>query len=95
MPWSGKSFAQKHNRSLHGAAANKAASIATAMVNRGVDEGIAIATANKRAKSVAHKANHLARRGTISNKQHDKLSAKYKPASAGDTDDIKSKTSME
>jgi len=51
MPWpTGKSFAQKHNHSLKGAAANKAARIATAMVNRGVPEGEAIATANARAK---------------------------------------------
>lgn len=50
MPWTGKSFAAKHNHSLKGKAASKAAKIATAMVNRGVPEGEAIATANKRAK---------------------------------------------
>ena len=48
MPWkTGKAFASKHNHKLKGAAATKAAHVATAMVNKGVDEGIAIATANK------------------------------------------------
>ncbi len=51
MPWSGKEFAAKHNHKLSGAKANKAAKIATAMVNRGVPEGEAIATANKRAEA--------------------------------------------
>ena len=48
MPWTAKTFA-KHNSKLHGKALSKAASIATAMVRRGVPEGEAIATANKRA----------------------------------------------
>jgi uncharacterized protein YdaT len=48
MPWTGKQFAARHNRKLKGAAASKAAKQATAMVNAGVPEGIAIATANKR-----------------------------------------------
>jgi uncharacterized protein YdaT len=56
MPWTGKSFAAKHNHGLKGKAATKAAQIATAMVKRGVDEGVAIATANKRAKSAAGKS---------------------------------------
>ena len=47
MPWSAKSFASRHNKKLHGAAASKAAAQATAMVKSGVPEGIAIATANK------------------------------------------------
>lgn len=47
MPWTGKSFAQRHNKKLKGAAATKAAAQATAMVKEGVPEGIAIATANK------------------------------------------------
>lgn len=51
MPWTGKTFAAKHNHSLHGKAADKAAAQATAMVKAGVPEGEAIATANKRAKS--------------------------------------------
>lgn len=59
MPWSGKEFASRHNKKLKGAAASKAASMANAMLRSGVDEGIAIATANKR-------ANKLAGRGLIS-----------------------------
>lgn len=48
MPWeTGKAFASKHNHKLKGAAASKAAAVATAMVNKGVPEGIAIATGNK------------------------------------------------
>lgn len=48
MPWpTGKSFAEKHNKKLHGEAAETAASQATAMVEKGVPEGEAIATANK------------------------------------------------
>lgn len=50
MPWTGKSFAAKHNKSLKGAQASKAASIASAIVREGGDEGVAIATANKYAK---------------------------------------------
>lgn len=48
MPWpTGKSFASKHNKKLHGKAASKAAEMATAMVKEGTPEGVAIATANK------------------------------------------------
>jgi hypothetical protein len=47
MPWSGKSFAGRHNKSLSGAGAAKAASMANAILRRGGDEGMAIATANK------------------------------------------------
>lgn len=48
MPWkSGKSFAERHNKKLHGAAATKAKDQAEAMMRRGVSEGVAIATANK------------------------------------------------
>lgn len=47
MPWTGKSFAQEHNKKLKGAAASKAAEMASAMVREGTPEGIAIATANK------------------------------------------------
>jgi uncharacterized protein YdaT len=50
MPWTGKSFASKHNHKLSGKAAEKAAAQATAMVKAGVPEGEAIATANKHAK---------------------------------------------
>ena len=50
MPWDAKSFAENHNHKLKGAAATKAAAMATAMVERGVPEGEAIATANARAE---------------------------------------------
>ena len=50
MPWTGKSFASKHNHALKGKAALKAAAQATAMAESGVPEGEAIATANKNAK---------------------------------------------
>lgn len=56
MSWSGKSFANKHNKKLSGPVANKAAKQATAMVNAGVPEGIAIATANKRANKIQKKS---------------------------------------
>lgn len=50
MPWSGTSFRQKHNRKLSPAQAKSAAAQANAMLRRGVPEGEAIATANKRFK---------------------------------------------
>lgn len=56
MPWTGPQFAAKHNKKLRGASASKAASIATAMVERGVPEGEAIATANKHASR--HRVNN-------------------------------------
>ena len=47
MPWDAKSFKEKHNKKLKGAAASKAAEQASAMVREGVPENVAIATANK------------------------------------------------
>lgn len=48
MPWpTGEGFAAKHNRKLKGAAAQKAADQATALVNKGMSEGESIAIANK------------------------------------------------
>lgn len=48
MPWpTGRSFAAAHNKKLKGVAATKAAHVATAMVDRGIPEGEAIATGNK------------------------------------------------
>lgn len=64
VPWTGKTFAAKHNHALSGKSASKAASIASAIVRSGGDEGIAIATANKYAKRHAG----LRRRGLISDK---------------------------
>lgn len=61
MPWTGSSFAKKHNHSLKGRAASKAAAQATAMIKAGVPEGEAIATANKHAEE--HKiAGHIIKR---------------------------------
>ena len=51
MPWTPKSFKAKHNKSLTPAQSEHAASIANAILKRGVSEGIAIATANKRAEN--------------------------------------------
>jgi uncharacterized protein YdaT len=63
MPWpSGKEFAAKHNKKLHGAAAQKAADQATAMLRAGVPEGEAIATANKTAKRNAKSHRNLYRK---------------------------------
>jgi len=45
----------RHNHKLNGAAASKAASMANAMLRSGVPEGVAIATANKRAPTAARK----------------------------------------
>ncbi len=50
MPWTPQSFKSKHNKSLTGAQAKKASAQANAMLRSGVDEGIAIATANKHAR---------------------------------------------
>jgi uncharacterized protein YdaT len=65
MPWTGASF-KKHNKSLSGPAAAKAASIASAIVRGGGDEGVAIATANKRVKN-------LRKRGLVSDKQAERI----------------------
>ena len=50
MPWSGSSFASKHNHKLKGKAATKAAEQANAILEKTGDEGLAIATANKHAQ---------------------------------------------
>ena len=56
MPWkSGAEFAAKHNKKLKGATATRAKNMAEAMIARGVHEGIAIATANKRARGFGAK----------------------------------------
>lgn len=61
MPWDAKSFSSKHNHSFKGAAASKAASIASAVLKKSGDEGMAIAVANK-------KVNMMRKRGKISPK---------------------------
>jgi uncharacterized protein YdaT len=61
MPWpTGASFASRHNKKLRGAAASKAARVATALVAKGEDEGKAIRIANavgNRAQSGAREPN--------------------------------------
>lgn len=57
MPWSGKSFKAKHNHGLSPKQAKAAAKQATAMVKSGVDEGVAIATANKHAEELTRRLN--------------------------------------
>lgn len=49
MPWTGKQFASRHNKKLSGVVAGKAAAQANAILRSGAPEGVAIATANKRA----------------------------------------------
>ena len=51
MPWTGAQFKAKHNHRLSLEEALKAAEVANAMMRKGVPEGEAIRTANKRAKS--------------------------------------------
>lgn len=55
MPWTGKSFKSRHNKKLSGAQAGKASKIANAILKRTGDEGLAIATANARAKGKKRK----------------------------------------
>ena len=55
MPWTGADFAEKHNKKLKGAAAEKAAAQANAMIKSGVPEGEAIATASKHGDKIARR----------------------------------------
>ena len=59
MPWDGRQFASRHNKKLHGEAASKAAEQATAMVEKGVPEGTAIATANKTGNKIMSRGDHM------------------------------------
>lgn len=61
MPWTGKSFAAKHNHKLSGVVASKAAEIANHVLESTGNEGEAIATGSKY-------ANKLRARGVVSNK---------------------------
>lgn len=61
MPWTPEQFARKHNKKLKGKAATQAADMATAMINRGVPEGTAIATANKHANALMRKSHNSLR----------------------------------
>jgi len=55
MPWTGKTFSERHNKKLHGKAAEKAAAQANAILEKTGDEGLALAVANKNAKKRTHK----------------------------------------
>lgn len=50
MPWNAQTF-RKHNKRLKPKAAGKVARMATDILESGANEGIAIATANKYAKT--------------------------------------------
>lgn len=50
MPWTGKEFKDRHAKDLSDHQAHLASRQANAMLHAGVDEGVAIATAIKRAK---------------------------------------------
>lgn len=75
MPWTGQSFAEKHNHSLNKGEAKKAAKQATAIVENGGDEGMAIAVANRQ-------INKLRKSGKISDRMHEKRTKKYEEAEA-------------
>lgn len=55
MPWTADSFREKHNKKLSKSDAAKAAKIANAMLERGVPEDEAIATANKHVRPMHEK----------------------------------------
>ncbi len=50
MPWNAKTFKSRHNKNLSPGKAEKASKIANAILQKTGDEGLAIATANARAK---------------------------------------------
>ena len=50
MPWTGQELASRHNKSLGGSAASKAAATANAILQKTGDEGKAIRIANWQAK---------------------------------------------
>lgn len=65
MPWDAKSFRAKHNKKLNPSQAAKGARVATAMVEKGVPEGIAIATGNARAEGKPMKSHQSSIRSDI------------------------------
>lgn len=56
MPFTAKTFKERHNHDMSDKVAGKAAEMANAMIKGGTPEGVAIATANKRAASALKKA---------------------------------------
>jgi hypothetical protein len=85
MPWTGKSFRAKHNKSLTPPQASSAARQASAMVRSGLPDDEAIRVANARIK-------RLRRRGSITDKAagnlvhaaNKRLYQKYGPKAFGD-----------
>lgn len=63
MPWNAKNFSSRHNKKLHGEAATKAANVATALVNKGEDEGKAIRIANSIGDKAMKKKKYKIARG--------------------------------
>lgn len=63
MPWSGKDFAERHNRKLTGVAAKAAAGQANALLKKGMNEGEAIAIANKTGDRVNKADRRYGKRG--------------------------------
>ena len=57
-PWNASEF-RKHFKKAKGKQASKAASVASAMIRGGADEGVAIATGIARAKGKKRKARKL------------------------------------
>jgi uncharacterized protein YdaT len=54
MPWTASSFKDRHNKSLRGVEAQRAADIANAILKKTGDEALAIRVAN----SKVHKSNY-------------------------------------
>lgn len=73
LPFNGRTFAARHNHAMKNdpKVASKAAAMVNAMMKSGVDEGVAIATANKRAPGAAAKE---ARAANATIKEHNQRS---------------------
>ncbi len=50
MPWTGKSFREKHNKELSDMEAQRAADIANSILKKTGDEGLAIRVANSKVR---------------------------------------------
>jgi hypothetical protein len=72
MPWSGTGFAQRHNKSLRGAAAVKVGEIANAIMRGTGDDGEAARIANSTIK-------RMKSRGTISDRAEQRARARRQP----------------
>lgn len=70
MPWTAKSFEQRHHHGLTAPIAAEAARQAAAILRSGAPEGIAIATANKRADRLMAERHHHTDGGTLGKALH-------------------------